>query len=127
MQKLTLENYFNVWKDPDDDERMILAFVDEETREGRAMKNLLDKIADENSEHAGTLEIVLIDPDEFPLMVDVWEDMFGIDIEEGPQIGLVDISDVSYLLLRSLLCQCVSTGGRKFVAKLSNKTPATYQ
>ncbi|EYC03510.1 hypothetical protein Y032_0093g2630 [Ancylostoma ceylanicum] len=93
MQKLTLENYFNVWKDPEDDERMILAFVDEETREGRAMKKLLDKIADENSEHAGTLEIVLIDPDEFPLMVDVWEDMFGIDIEEGPQIGLVDISE----------------------------------
>lgn len=26
-------------------------------------------------------------------MVDVWEDMFGIDIEEGPQIGLVDISE----------------------------------
>ncbi|ETN72072.1 hypothetical protein RB195_025627 [Necator americanus] len=93
MQKLTLENYFNVWKDPEEDERLILAFVDEETREGRAMKKLLDKIADENSEHAGTLEIVLIDPDEFPLMVDVWEDMFGIDIEEGPQIGLVDISE----------------------------------
>ncbi|KAK6032165.1 Calsequestrin [Ostertagia ostertagi] len=93
MQKLTLENYFNVWKDPEEDERLILAFVDEETREGRAMKKLLDKIADENAEHAGTLEIVLIDPDEFPLMVDVWEDMFGIDIEEGPQIGLVDISE----------------------------------
>lgn len=26
-------------------------------------------------------------------MVDVWEDMFGIDIEEGPQLGLVDISE----------------------------------
>lgn len=26
-------------------------------------------------------------------MVDVWEGMFGIDIEEGPQIGLVDIAD----------------------------------
>uniref|UniRef100_A0A0K0DQH7 Calsequestrin n=1 Tax=Angiostrongylus cantonensis TaxID=6313 RepID=A0A0K0DQH7_ANGCA len=94
MQKLTLENYFNVWRDPEQDERLILAFVDEETREGRAMKKLLDKIADENSEHAGTLEIVLIDPDEFPLMVDVWEEMFGIDIEEGPQIGLVDISEI---------------------------------
>lgn len=32
--------------------------------------------------------------DEFPLMVDIWEDMFGIDIEGGPQIGLVDLSDV---------------------------------
>uniref|UniRef100_A0AC34QT33 Calsequestrin n=1 Tax=Panagrolaimus sp. JU765 TaxID=591449 RepID=A0AC34QT33_9BILA len=93
MQKLSLQNYFNVWKDSDDDERMVLAFCDEETREGRAMFKLLQKIADENSEHAGTLEIVLIDPDEFPLMVDVWEEMFGIDIEEGPQIGLVDISD----------------------------------
>lgn len=41
---------------------MILAFVDEETREGRSMKKLLDKLADENSEYAGTLEIVLIDP-----------------------------------------------------------------
>ncbi len=27
-------------------------------------------------------------------MVDVWEEMFGIEIEEGPQIGLVDISEV---------------------------------
>lgn len=78
---------------------MILAFVDEETREGRAMKRLLDKIADENSEHAGTLEIILVDPDEFPLMVDVWEDMFGIDIEEGPQIGLIDISEVADSIL----------------------------
>lgn len=26
-------------------------------------------------------------------MVDVWEEMFGIDIEEGPQLGLVDISE----------------------------------
>ncbi|KAI6241725.1 Calsequestrin [Aphelenchoides fujianensis] len=93
MQKLSLENYFNVWRDSDDDEHMVLAFCDEETREGRAMFKLLRKIADENSEHAGTLEIVLIDPDEFPLMVDVWEGMFGIDIEEGPQIGLVDIAD----------------------------------
>jgi len=93
MQKLSLENYFNVWRDSDDDEKQIIAFCDEETREGRAMYKLLRKIADENSEHAGTLEIVLIDPDEFPLMVDVWEGMFGIDIEEGPQIGLVDISD----------------------------------
>ncbi|CAI2358260.1 unnamed protein product [Caenorhabditis sp. 36 PRJEB53466] len=93
MQKLTLDNYFNLWRDPEEEERMILAFVDEETREGRAMKKLLDKIADENSEHAGTLEIILVDPDEFPLMVDVWEDMFGIDIEEGPQIGLIDISE----------------------------------
>jgi len=93
MQKLSLQNYFNVWRDSDDDEKMVLAFCDEETREGRAMYKLLRKIADENSEHAGTLEIVLIDPDEFPLMVDVWEGMFGIDIEEGPQIGLVDIAD----------------------------------
>lgn len=93
MQKLSLENYFNVWRDSDEDENQIIAFCDEETREGRAMYKLLRKIADENSEHAGTLEIVLIDPDEFPLMVDVWEGMFGIDIEEGPQIGLVDISE----------------------------------
>lgn len=26
-------------------------------------------------------------------MVDNWEEMFGIDIEEGPQLGLVDISE----------------------------------
>ncbi|CAD5214950.1 unnamed protein product [Bursaphelenchus okinawaensis] len=93
MQKLSLENYFNVWRDSDDNEKMVLAFCDEETREGRALYKLLRKIADENQEHAGTLELVLIDPDEFPLMVDVWEGMFGIDIEEGPQIGLVDIAD----------------------------------
>uniref|UniRef100_A0A8R1TU13 Calsequestrin n=1 Tax=Onchocerca volvulus TaxID=6282 RepID=A0A8R1TU13_ONCVO len=93
MQKLTLQNYFNVWKDREDDEKLIIAFCDEESREGRAMFKLLQKIADENSEHAGTLKISLIDPDEFPLMVDIWEEMFGIDIEGGPQLGLVDISD----------------------------------
>ncbi|KAK0396296.1 hypothetical protein QR680_001660 [Steinernema hermaphroditum] len=93
MQKLSLDNYFNVWRDPEEEERMILAFCDEETRSGKAMLKLLKKLAEENSEHAGTLEIVLIDPDEFPLMVDVWEEMFGIDIEEGPQLGLVDISE----------------------------------
>ncbi|MFH4974599.1 hypothetical protein AB6A40_001308 [Gnathostoma spinigerum] len=93
MQKLTLQNYFNVWKDTDEDERMVVAFCDEESREGRVMFELLQKLADENSEHAGTLQIVLIDPDEFPLMVDVWEEMFGIDIEDGPQLGLVDISE----------------------------------
>uniref|UniRef100_A0A0R3S228 Calsequestrin n=1 Tax=Elaeophora elaphi TaxID=1147741 RepID=A0A0R3S228_9BILA len=93
MQKLTLQNYFNVWKDRDEDERLIVAFCDEESREGRAMFKLLRKIAYENGEHAGTLEISLIDPDEFPLMVDIWEEMFGIDIEGGPQLGLVDISE----------------------------------
>ncbi|VDD90531.1 unnamed protein product [Enterobius vermicularis] len=93
MQKLTRENYYNVWKDAEEDEKLVVAFCDEETRSGRTMFHLLEKLADENSEHAGTLEIVLIDPDEFPLMVDVWEDMFGIDIEEGPQLGLIDISE----------------------------------
>lgn len=93
MQKLTLRNYFNVWKDSDEDENLIVAFCDEESREGRAMFTLLKKLADENSELAGTLEIALIDPDEFPLMVDIWEEMFGIDIEGSPQLGLVDISD----------------------------------
>jgi hypothetical protein len=62
MQKLQLDNYFHVWRDPEEEERMILAFCDEETREGRAMFKLLRKLADENQEHAGTLEIVLIDP-----------------------------------------------------------------
>lgn len=35
-------------------------------------------------------------------MVDVWEEMFGIDIEGSPQLGLVDISDV-YLLFPHFL------------------------
>lgn len=93
MQKLNLQNYFSVWKDREDNEKLIVAFCDEESREGRAMFKLLRKIANENSEHAGTLEISLIDPDEFPLMVDIWEEIFGIDIEDSPQLGLVDISD----------------------------------
>lgn len=93
MQKLTLENYFRVWHDPDDDERMVVAFCDEETSEGKTFKKLLKKLANENAEHAGTLEIVLIDPDEHPLMVDVWEDMFDIEIEEEPVLGLIDIAD----------------------------------
>lgn len=49
-------------KDREEDEKLIVAFCDEESREGRAMFKLLRKIADENSEHAGTLEISLIDP-----------------------------------------------------------------
>jgi hypothetical protein len=93
LNKLTLQNYFNVWKDPEEDEKMVLVFCDEEEPDGHAMFKLIKKLAAQNLEHAGTLEIVLIDPDEFPLMVDVWEDMFGVEIEEGPQIGLVDISD----------------------------------
>uniref|UniRef100_A0A0M3JTQ7 Calsequestrin n=1 Tax=Anisakis simplex TaxID=6269 RepID=A0A0M3JTQ7_ANISI len=111
MQKLTLQNYFNVWKDADEDEKLVIAFCDEESREGRAMFNLLDKLADENSEHAGTLMIVLIDPDEFPLMVDVWEEMFGIDIEEGPQLGLVDISDAICLICYSRHVVCLQKEG----------------
>ncbi|KAL3077922.1 hypothetical protein niasHS_013451 [Heterodera schachtii] len=99
MQKLQLDNYFNLWKDPEEDEKLVLVFCDEETREGRAMFKLMKKLADENQEHAGTLEIVLIDPDEFPLMVDVWEEMFGIDIEEGPQLGEGIWFDMSQLNL----------------------------
>lgn len=49
-------------KDREDDEKLIVAFCDEESREGRAMFKLLRKIADENSEVSGTLEISLIDP-----------------------------------------------------------------
>jgi hypothetical protein len=41
---------------------MVLVFCDEETREGRAVFNLLSKLANENNEHAGTLELILIDP-----------------------------------------------------------------
>ena len=48
MQKLQLDNYFHVWRDPEEEERMILVFCDEETREGRAMFKLLRKLADEN-------------------------------------------------------------------------------
>lgn len=36
-------------------------------------------------------------------MVDIWEDMFGIDIEEGPQLGLVDISEVHFSIFKSLI------------------------
>jgi len=93
MAKLSLTNYFNVWKDPEEDEKLVVAFCDEETEEGRAMFKLLKKVARMNSQYAGTLEIVLIDPDEFPLMIDEWESMFGVEIEAGPVIGLVDISE----------------------------------
>jgi hypothetical protein len=93
MQKLSLTNYYNVWKDTDEDEKLVILFCDEETREGKAMFQLMKKLVRDNTEYAGTLEIILIDPDEFPLMVDVWEDMFDIEIEEGPQLGLSDISE----------------------------------
>ncbi|VDO93862.1 unnamed protein product, partial [Soboliphyme baturini] len=93
MQQLTYENYFNVWKDPEPDERMIVAFCDDEEEDGEALFNLLKQINRDNAQYAGRLEILLIDPDDFPLMIDEWESMFGIEIEEGPQLGLVDISD----------------------------------
>lgn len=44
MQKLSLENYFNVWRDTEEEEKMVVVFVDEETREGRAMFQLMKKI-----------------------------------------------------------------------------------
>lgn len=58
------------------------------------MFKLLKKVSRMNKQYAGTLEIVLIDPDEFPMMIDEWESMFGVEIEAGPVIGLVDISEV---------------------------------
>ncbi|KRX44217.1 Calsequestrin-1, partial [Trichinella murrelli] len=98
MQKLTTKNFFNVWvsgekKDPEPSERMIVAFCDEEEEAGEAVFELLKKLNTANSHYAGSLEIVLIDPDEFPLMIDEWESIFGIEIENDPQLGLVDISD----------------------------------
>lgn len=94
MEKLTQENFFEVWDDADEDDDLIVAFVDEETDEGEEFMELLREIVDENAEElAGDLKIILIDPDEHPLMLDVWEETFGIDIENGPQIGLVDISE----------------------------------
>jgi hypothetical protein len=93
MQRLTLQNYFNVWKDPEEDEKLVVAFCDEETEEGKAVLKLLKELANMNKEHAGELEIVLIDPDEFPMMIDEWEHMFDIEIEAGPVLGLVDVSE----------------------------------
>lgn len=93
MAKLSLTNYFNVWKDPEEDEKLVVAFCDEETEQGVAMFKLLKKVSRMNKQYAGTLEIVLIDPDEFPMMIDEWESMFGVEIEAGPVIGLVDISE----------------------------------
>jgi len=93
MQKLSLTNYFNVWKDPEEEEKLVVAFCDEETEQGIAMFKLLKKVSRMNRQFAGTLEIVLIDPDEFPMMIDEWESMFGVEIEAGPVIGLVDISE----------------------------------
>lgn len=62
---------------------------------GEEMMELLRELVDENAEeHSDEMRIILIDPDEHPLMLNVWEDMFGIDIEEGPQIGLVDLDEV---------------------------------
>jgi len=46
-----------------------------------------------NTQYADQLEIVLIDSDEFPLMIDEWEKLFDIDIEAGPILGLADISE----------------------------------
>jgi hypothetical protein len=93
MQKLSKQNYFNVWKDPEEDEFLILAFADDEEPEGRALIDLLVDLTNDNTDHAGKLEIVVIDPTEFPLMVDTWEEMFGVEIEGGPIIGYVDISE----------------------------------
>lgn len=84
---------------------MIVAFADDEEEEGKAVKKLLKALARDNAEAAGELEIILIDPDEFPLMVDAWEDMFDVEIEDDdhPVIGLIDIEDVSFLPLPSSL------------------------
>uniref|UniRef100_A0A915L6G7 Calsequestrin n=1 Tax=Romanomermis culicivorax TaxID=13658 RepID=A0A915L6G7_ROMCU len=80
-------------KDADEDEKLILAFVDEETPEGQSVFKLLKKVVNMNTQYADKLEIILIDPDEFPLMIDEWEKMFDIEIEAGPVLGLADISE----------------------------------
>lgn len=68
--------------------------------------------------------------DEFPLMVDIWEEMFGIDIEGSPQLGLVDISDVNLLFRHSLNIGLYSKTYGKLIKKaykcISNKLIYRY-
>jgi len=93
--KLNVQVGADFQKDADEDEKLVLAFVDEESPEGVAVLRLLKRLVNMNSQYAGQLQIVLIDPDEFPLMIDEWEKMFDIEIEAGPVLGLADISEVS--------------------------------
>ncbi|KFD52973.1 hypothetical protein M513_06089 [Trichuris suis] len=127
MQKLSLKNFFNVWKDPEPEERMIVAFCDEEDDAGQAVFELLKKLNHDNALYAGTLEIVLIDPDEFPLMIDEWETIFGIEIEKDPQLGLVDITDVKSQHLVNFLSIYNREGVWFDMTQLNLQQPLQYE
>ncbi|RXN33922.1 endonuclease domain-containing 1 -like protein [Labeo rohita] len=106
LRKLEPHSMYEIWED-DINGQHIVAFAEESDPDGYEFLEILKEVAQENTENPD-LSIIWIDPDDFPLMVPYWEKTFGIDLS-SPQIGVVDVEDVS----------------TSFISNASNHTCAT--
>ncbi|KAG9330986.1 hypothetical protein JZ751_021307, partial [Albula glossodonta] len=80
-------------EEDDIDGEHILAFAEESDPDGFEFLEILKEVAEDNTDNPD-LSIIWIDPDDFPLLVPYWEKTFDIDLD-SPQIGVVDVTDVS--------------------------------
>uniref|UniRef100_A0AAY4AQ57 Calsequestrin n=1 Tax=Denticeps clupeoides TaxID=299321 RepID=A0AAY4AQ57_9TELE len=92
LRKLQPHNLYEIWDDDIDGEH-IIAFAEEGDPDGFEFLEILKEVAEDNTDNPN-LSIIWIDPDDFPLLVPYWEKTFDIDLS-GPQIGVVDVDDVS--------------------------------
>ncbi|TMS02007.1 Calsequestrin-1 [Larimichthys crocea] len=94
LRKLEPHSMYEIWEDDIDGEH-IVAFAEEDDPDGYEFLEILKEVARENTDNPN-LSIIWIDPDNFPLLVPYWEKTFHIDLA-SPQIGVVDVEDVSNL------------------------------
>ncbi|KAG7221438.1 hypothetical protein INR49_017207, partial [Caranx melampygus] len=94
LRKLEPHSMYEIWEDDIDGEH-IVAFAEEDDPDGFEFLEILKEVARENTDNPN-LSIIWIDPDNFPLLVPYWEKTFRIDLS-SPQIGVVDVEDVSNL------------------------------
>ncbi|KAG2456680.1 calsequestrin-2 [Polypterus senegalus] len=90
LRKLRPEDMFETWED-DMEGIHIVAFAEEEDPDGFEFLEILKDVARDNTNNPN-LSIVLIDPDDFPLLIPYWEKTFKIDLYK-PQIGVVNVTD----------------------------------
>uniref|UniRef100_A0A665VH70 Calsequestrin n=1 Tax=Echeneis naucrates TaxID=173247 RepID=A0A665VH70_ECHNA len=94
LRKLEPHSMYEIWEDDINGEH-IVAFAEEDDPDGFEFLEILKEVARENTDNPN-LSIIWIDPDDFPLLVPYWEKTFHIDLA-SPQIGVVDVEDVSGL------------------------------
>uniref|UniRef100_A0AAY5L6W2 Calsequestrin n=1 Tax=Esox lucius TaxID=8010 RepID=A0AAY5L6W2_ESOLU len=93
LRKLEPHSMYETWEDDINGEH-IVAFAEEDDPDGFEFLEILKEVARENTDNPD-LSIIWIDPDNFPLLVPYWERTFDIDLG-SPQIGVVDVKDVSW-------------------------------